>query len=178
MKNHAFINSCFQFQVQVKPGLKACLVSMLETVLKLKCDELLSNFAFNFNCLRLCGKEMKGKLRKFFLHMMNKTISDAFMTWFQMWEDVVRARAESKILGELDAVKEQRLRMFLKKLMNSAIAGAWEKWMELHSMIRTIKVEHTLSLSLSLPLSVSSSLPLSPPPSSPPPPPPLETTIR
>ena len=36
----------------VEPGLKARLVSALETLLKLKYDELLSNFTFDFNVLR------------------------------------------------------------------------------------------------------------------------------
>ena len=43
------------------------------------------------------------------------------------------------ILGELNASKEAALKKFMLKLMNSAVSGAWEMWMDLHDMMRTIK---------------------------------------
>lgn len=86
------------------------------------------------------SKEMKFKLRKYFHRMMNKQLSDGFTLWYQYWQDAVRAREEAAILGELNAVKEARLKQFMMKLMNSQLLGAWEKWMELHEMVRKIKI--------------------------------------
>jgi hypothetical protein len=45
------------------------------------------------------SKEMKFKLRKFFLRMMNKQLSDGFTLWFQWWEDTVHSREGAAILG-------------------------------------------------------------------------------
>jgi hypothetical protein len=82
---------------------------------------------------------MKLKLGRFFHHTSNKKLSDNFTQWSQFWRDSVGARREAAMLEELNAVKDARVKTFVKKMTHSRILAGWAKWTELLETTRGIR---------------------------------------